>query len=297
MSATTKAQLQIHVCVLLWGFTAIFGRIISLPALPLVFWRMSIVAAVLACVPAVWRSCRAMSRHLVAAYAGIGALLALHWLTFYAAIKLSNASVGATCMALAPVLLAFFEPLFARRRFDPRDLVLGVAAVAGVILVLGGIPSGMQVGVAVGALSAAIVALFGALNKRLVHAGDALAVTAIEIAAGAALMAALAPILPHEGPAFPIPGARDALLLLALALGCTLLPYWLHLVALRSLTAFWVALATNLEPVYAILLAIPLLGEHHDLAPRFYLGVAVILGAVVAYPLLRARAAGSPAPA
>ena len=289
MSATTRAQLQVHLCVLLWGFTAIFGRLISLPALPLVFWRMSIVALVLAGVPAVWRSCRGMPARLLAAYAGVGVLLALHWLTFYAAIKLSNASVGATCMALAPVLLAFLEPLFTRRRFDPRDILLGVAAVAGVAAVLGGIPSGMRLGVAVGALSAALVAVFGALNKRLVHHGDALAVTAIEIAAGAALMAALAPFLPHEGPAFPIPGPRDAALLLALSLGCTLLPFWLHLVALRHLTAFWVALATNLEPVYAILLAMPLLGEHHDLAPRFYLGVAIILAAVVVYPLLRRR--------
>jgi drug/metabolite transporter (DMT)-like permease len=290
MSATTTAQLQIHLCVLLWGFTAIFGRLITLPALPLVFWRMLIVALVLACVPGVWRACRGMPRRLVLAYAGIGALLALHWLTFYLSIKLSNASVGATCMALAPVLLAFFEPLFARRRFDPRDLVLGGAAVVGVGAVLGGIPSGMRLGVAVGALSAAIVALFSAFNKRLVHRGGALAVTAIEIAAGAGLLAALAPLLPHEGPAFPLPGARDTALLVVLALGCTLLPFWLHLVALRHLTAFWVALATNLEPVYAILLAMPLLGEHHDLSLRFYLGVAIILAAVVAYPFLRAPA-------
>jgi drug/metabolite transporter (DMT)-like permease len=289
MSPTTKAQLQIHLCVLLWGFTAIFGRLISLPALPLVFWRMAIVTALLACVPSVWRSCRLIPPRLIAAYAGVGLLLALHWLTFYASVKLSNASVGATCMALVPVMLAFVEPLFTRRRFDPRDLVLGVAAVAGVIAVLGGIPRGMHVGVAVGAVSAALVALFGALNKRLVHEGDALAVTAIEIGAGALLMAVLAPVLPHDGPAFPIPGARDTALLLALSIGCTILPFWLHLVALRSLTAYWVALATNLEPVYAILVAIPLLGEHHELSARFYAGVAIILGAVIAYPFLRAR--------
>jgi threonine/homoserine efflux transporter RhtA len=78
------------------------------------------------------------------------------------------------------------------------------------------------------------------------------------------------------------------MLLAALALGCTLLPYWLHLVALRQLSAYWVALATNLEPVYSILLAIPLLGEHRDLAPRFYVGVAMILVPVLAYPMLRA---------
>jgi drug/metabolite transporter (DMT)-like permease len=297
MSPTTKAQLQIHFCVLLWGFTAILGRLISLPALPLVFWRMALVAATLAFVPRVWRECRAMPGRTLLAFAGVGALLALHWLTFYLSIKWSNASVGATCQALTPVFLSFVEPLLTRRRFDPRDLVLGVAAVVGVVVVLGGIPTGMRSGVAIGVLSTVLVAIFSAINKRLIHHADALAVTAVEIAAGAALMAALTGFIPQEGPAFPIPGGRDAALLVVLALGCTLLPYWLHLVALRHLSAFWVSLATNLEPVYSILLAIPLLGEHHDLEPRFYVGVALILVAVIAYPLLRSARGGTVAAA
>jgi drug/metabolite transporter (DMT)-like permease len=291
MRATTRAQLQIQVCVLLWGFTAILGRLISLPALPLVFWRMSVTAALLLLVPHVWRSCRRMPPRLFAAYAGVGGLLAIHWLTFYGSIKLANASVGATCMALTPVFLAFVEPLLTGRRFDPRDVLLGGGAVVGVVTLLGGVPSGMQAGVAVGTFSAFVVAIFSALNKRLVEHADALAVTTIEIGSGAALVAVLAPLLPHAGPAFPVPGARDAALLLALAIGCTIIPYALHLVALRHLSAFAVALATNLEPVYAILLAMPLLGEHHDLAPRFYVGVAIVLGAVVASPLLRQRTA------
>ena len=294
MSSATRAQLQIHLCVLLWGFTAILGRLITLPALPLVLWRMAAAAALLALVPSVWRACARMPRRTLLAFAGVGALLALHWVTFYASIKLSNASVGATCMALAPVFLAFIEPLLTGRRFDPRDLVLGAAAVAGVGMVLGAVPSGMRLGIAVGALSALIVAVFGALNKRYIHEADALPMTAVEMAAGAALTAALLPFFAGEAPMLPVPGARDALLLAALVAGCTLLPYWLHLVALRELSAYWVALATNLEPVYAILLAIPLLGEHHDLEPRFYAGVAIIVGAVLFYPLLKARAAAAP---
>lgn len=289
MSRATRAQLQIHLCVLLWGATAILGRLITLDALPLVLWRMTAVAVLLAAAPPVWRACLRLPPRTLLAFAAIGALLALHWVTFYASIKLSNASVGATCMALAPVFLAFVEPLLTGRRFDPRDLVLGAGAVVGVGMVLGAVPSGMRLGIAVGALSALIVAVFGALNKRFVHHADALPVTAVEMAAGAAVTALLAAAF-ADGPLFPLPGARDAALLAVLALGCTLLPYWLHLVALRELSAFWVALATNLEPVYAILLAIPILGEHHDLAPRFYLGVAVIVGAVAADPLLRSRA-------
>ena len=287
MSPATKAQLQIHLCVLLWGFTAILGRLITLPALPLTLWRMGLLAALLAFVPAVWRSCRAMPRRLLGAYALVGAILGLHWLTFYLSVKWANASVGATCMALTPVVLAFLEPLVTSRRFEARDVWLGLVTVAGVVLMMGGIPTGMRAGLAVGVLSAALVAVFGALNKRYIHDADALTVTAIEMAAGAALMAVLVPFVPGDGSAFAVPGPRDAALLAVLVLACTLLPYWLHLVALRELSAYWVALATNLEPVYAILLAIPLLGEHHELAPRFYAGVAVIMGAVLLYPVMK----------
>ncbi|WP_329742881.1 DMT family transporter [Dyella sp. A6] len=289
MQPVNRARLQIHFCVLLWGFTAILGKVITLPALPLVWWRMLMVTAALLLVPKVWRGLRAMPMRLRWAYAGIGALVSLHWLTFYAAIKLSNASVGATCIALGPVFLSFIEPWVARRRFDPRELMIGVAVVPGVAMVVGGVPSGMRIGIAVGVLSALFVALFGSLNKRLVEHGDPLTVTCIELGTGTLFLTLLAPLLPHTGPAFVLPDLHDTLLLLALAFGCTLLPFALALVALRHLSAFGTQMVTNLEPVYAIVLAMLLLGEQHQLDHWFYAGVVVILLAVFTHPLLARR--------
>lgn len=292
--AARTAQLQIHACVVLWGFTAILGKLIALPALPLVWWRMVIVTVTLALVPRVWRAVRAMPSRLVLAYAGTGFVVGLHWLTFYGAIKLANASVAATCIALGPVFLALVEPLIARRRFDPSELLIGVVAVPGVALVVGAVPHGMLAGIGVGITSAALVAVFSALNKRLVEKADPLAVTALELGAGALLLTAIAPLAARwtgdgTGAAFVLPTARDAGLLAILAFACTVLPFTLSLVALRHLTAFNAQLAVNLEPVYAIVIAAALLGEHHELSARFYVGVAIILAAVVAYPLLIAR--------
>ncbi len=292
MTDSRKAFLQIHFCVLLWGFTAIIGKLITLPALPLVWWRMLVVVAALACVPRVWRGVRAMSPRLVLAYAGIGVLVALHWLTFYGAIKLANASVGATCIALASVFTALVEPKLAGREFSGRELLLGMAALPGVALVVGGVPPGMRIGIAVGTLSAMFVALFGSLNKRMVERGDPLTVTALELGAGTLALTLLAPVMPVVFPAFAgellvLPSPHDTLYLLLLSLVCTLLPFALSLVALRHMSAFAAQLAVNLEPVYAIVLAILLLGEQHELTLRFYAGVVIILGAVLAYPLLR----------
>ena len=289
MQPANLARLQIHFCVLLWGFTAILGKLITLPALQLVWWRMLLVAVALLLVPRVWRNLRAMRWRLIGAYAGIGVLVSLHWLTFYAAIKLSNASVGATCIALGPVFLAFIEPWLTRRKFDPRELLIGAAVVPGVVMVVGGVPVDMRIGIAVGALSALFVALFGSLNKRMVESGDPLTVTFIELGTGTLFLTLLAPLLPHQGALFVLPGVHDTLLLLALSFGCTLLPFSLALVALRHMSAFGTQMVTNLEPVYAIVLAIVLLGEQHELDGWFYLGVAVILAAVFVHPLINRK--------
>ena len=291
LTPATRAQLQIHFCVLLWGFTAILGKAITLAALPLVLWRMALVVGALALIPKVWRGLRGIPPRLALAYAGIGVLVALHWLTFYGAIKLANASVGATCIALATPMTALVEPWLTRRRFSLRELLLGVAVLPGVVLVVGGVPASMRLGIAIGTFSALLVALFGSLNKRLVEHADPFAVTALELGAGALALGLLAPAMPllfpaFDGPLLVWPGMHDAWLLLILALACTLLPFTLALVALRHMSAFTAQLATNLEPVYAIVLAALLLGEQRELTTTFYVGAAIIVVAVFVHPLV-----------
>jgi drug/metabolite transporter (DMT)-like permease len=290
MAPDRKALLQIHFCVLLWGFTAILGKLISLPALELVWWRMLIVVVVLLAWAPLWRELRAAGPRTLAVFAGIGVVVALHWLTFYGAIKLSNASVAASCMAVGPLFLAVIEPWIVRRPFDPRELVVGLVALPGVALVVGGTPAGMQLGLAVGILSALLVAIFSALNKRHVERASPLLVTGVELAAGTAFLTAVALAWQGQAPWTVLPGTRDVWLLAALSLGCTLLPFALALRALRHTSAFTAQLVVSLEPVYAILLAIVLFGEQRELNPGFYLGVTLILAAVFTHTWLKLRA-------
>ena len=285
MSPSTRALFQIHFCVVLWGFAAILGKLITLTALQLVWWRMVLVCGALLLVPRFWAGLRVLPRQLVAIYAGIGVIVALHWLTFYGSVKLANASVAATCMALTPIFISFVEPYLARRRFDSSELIFGVAVIPGVALVVGGTPAGMRTGIAVGALSAFFVAIFSSLNKRFISNSSALTVTGLEMASGALFLTIVGLGLPMDAPLLTWPSMHDALLLAALAMGCTLFPFALSLVALRQISAFSASLAVNLEPIYAIVLAIILLGEQRELAASFYIGVAIILAVVFAHPL------------
>jgi len=289
MTPSTRALIQIHFCVFLWGFTAILGKAITLSALPLVWWRMTLVAAALLFFGRFWRGLVALSPRLGMIYLGIGVIVAVHWITFYGSIKLSNASVAATCMALAPLFIAFIEPPLMRRRFDSRELFFGVAVIPGIALVVGGIPNAMRTGFAIGAISALLAAIFGILNKRYVEYGGALTVTGLEMAAGVVCLTLLAPFRPVSEPLLVRPTSHDFLLLFILAMGCTLLPFALSLVAMRHLSAFTTALAVNMEPVYAILLAIVLLKEQRELQPGFYLGVAIVIIVVFSHPFIARR--------
>jgi drug/metabolite transporter (DMT)-like permease len=286
-ASSKRALIQIHFCVVLWGFTAILGKAITLPALPLVWWRMILVTTALALLPRFWKGIATLSPRLLATFAGIGVIVAVHWVTFYGSIKLSNASVAATCMAFTPLFIAFIEPVFARRKFDTNELVFGLAVIPGIVLVVGGIPSGMRLGLVVGIVSAFLAAVFGMLNKRFIEHADALSVTGLEIGAGVLCLTLVVPMMTSTDSIFVRPSAHDATLLVVLALGCTLLPFALSLVALRHLSAFTQALAINMEPVYAIILAIALLGEQHELNRGFYLGVAIVFAAVFCHPFVR----------
>jgi drug/metabolite transporter (DMT)-like permease len=289
MNPRRRALIELHICVLLWGFTAILGKIITLSAIALVWWRLLLVTLALACVPKVWRALREIPPRLIGIFAGIGCVVALHWVTFYASVKLANASVAATCMGLAPAVTALLEPAISGTRFERHNLLLGILVIPGVALVVGGIPESMHAGFWVGVVSAVLAAVFIALNKRFLGERDALTVTGIELGAGLLLLTAIGPFTAPHGQFLAIPGFQDGMWLLVLAVFCTLIPYALSLATLRHLSAFTAQLAINLEPLYAITIAVLFLGEARDLDGPFYLGVFILLAAVFGHGWLQTR--------
>lgn len=287
-----RALLQIHLCVMLWAFTAILGRLITLPATQLVAWRLILVVAIVALLPRVWRAVRSIGPRQALGFAGIGAVVALHWLAFYGSIKASNASVATICLAVAPVAIALLEPLLHRARLRPWDLALGIAVVPGIVLIVGGVPAAMTQGVWLGVAAALLVALYMMLNKCWIGDQDPLGVTAIEFAGGLLLTLAVLPWLEPMAPAGFLPSGRDLLLLVVLAVFCTIVPFALSLIALREVSAFTAQLAVNLEPIYAMAIAAVLLGEAAELGLRFYAGAMLVLLAVLGHGVLSVRDRG-----
>lgn len=277
-----QAYLRLHACVILWGVTAILGRLISLPALQLVAWRMALVVGVLLVVRKTWSGLRAMSLHSFFVFLGIGCVVAGHWFAFYTSIKISNASVAVSCLGLGSIFAAIIEPVVMRRPHERAELLLGMLAVPGVVLIVGGVPLQMRLGIVVGVVAALLSAIFTTLNKRFATDNNPFAITCVEMAAGVVVLGIPAVL---GGLAMPTP--MDAVWLLVLAVACTLLPFVVWIQSLRYVSAFTTLLMLNLEPVYAILLAAVLFKEYEDLTPLFYIGTGIVLLTVLLQPQVR----------
>ena len=279
-----RAYLELHIAVFLWGFTAILGDLIQLSALTLVWWRVLLTSLSLIFfvrLSTVWRE---LGPRRLLTFAGIGVVVGLHWVTFYGAIKLANASIALICMATTSLFSSLVEPWLVGSRFRWYELLLGIFILPGIYLVIDGAEASMNAGLAVGLLSALLVSIFTSLNKRFIGQSNPARITFLEL--GAATLF-LSPFLPFFGGAAFWPSGQDWVLLLVLALLCTTLTFFLSLRALSQLSAFTSNLTVNLEPVYGIGLAYFLLNDASELGTTFYWGALLIIIAVFSYPLVQ----------
>lgn len=290
MDTTKRAYLELHTAVFLWGFTAILGHWIQLSALSLVWWRVLLTALSVLPFFSLRTALRQLSRRSLLQFAFVGVLTGLHWVSFYGAIKLSNASVTLVCMATCAFFTSLIEPFILRSRVKWWEIMTGFLMVPGMLLVAENVDVSMHAGIWVGLLSSLLAALFSILNKKWIHNADPLPITFIEMTSAWVFLSAVLPIFFHVEPgAALLPSLRDFGLLVGLSLFCTTLTWILALRSLKHLSAFASTLTVNLEPVYGIFLAWALLGENKQLSPGFYLGVLLILVVVFGYPFLKKR--------
>lgn len=287
MSANTKvAYFQLHIAVLLFGITAILGKLISIDEAPLVWHRLWISVLGLLFIPGAIRGIKAMSKRDLGRFAGIGCLVILHWVTFYGSIKIGNsASVTLACLSTTTLFTSVLEPLIVRTRFNKMELMLGIFVIIGIWFVA-------QVGalyytaIAVGLVSAFLAAFFSVLNKRYIGLHFSPSVTIVELSAGWVFLNYVMLITNRWHFGSMIPTRDDWVYLFILGIFCTSVAFALSLEALKKLSAFVSNLSISLEPVYGILLAVWLLNESEQLNTSFYIGTSILLLAVLIHPFL-----------
>ena len=276
-----KAFFQLHIAILLAGFTAILGKLIDLNEGYLVWYRMLISAITLGIIIFFSRDSFRIPFKKVIQFLGIGGIIALHWVTFYGSIKYSNISVSVTCLSAIGFFTSFFEPIIMKRKIEIAEVLLGLLTIAGIYLIFNFYPE-YKTGIIFGILSAMLASLFPIFNKPLISKFSSKVVTFYEMTGGTLALCIVLPVYLHFFPAaYFLPTASDWFWLFVLALGCTVLAFILSLNSLRHLSAFTTNLSYNLEPVYSIIMAFIIYNEGKFLGPGFYLGFSLIMLAII----------------
>ncbi|MCB0630982.1 MAG: DMT family transporter [Saprospiraceae bacterium] len=291
MNPTQRSYTELHLAVFLFGFTAILGDLITLPALGLVWWRAFLTATSFLFLISVRKLFMQTERRTIYKFMGIGILVGLHWLCFFGAVKLANPSITLVCMATASFFTSLLEPLFTKAPVKWYEIALGVLIVPGMILIVNSAELSMMWGIVIGLTASVISAVFAILNKMLIGRLHVREVSFLELGTAFLFLSLVLPIyqwsLPTDEKMQLWPTQMDWLYLIFLALVCTTLGYLLALRSLRHLTAFASNLTVNLEPVYGIIMAYFLLDDRQELDPHFYWGALIIIMSVFAYPVLR----------
>ncbi|HQY12856.1 MAG TPA: DMT family transporter [Ferruginibacter sp.] len=285
-----KALVQLHIAVFLAGFTAILGKLITLNEGLLVWFRLLITVVTLGAILFFRKQLKQVPFNDVLKISGVGAIVAIHWVMFYGSVKYGNVSVALVCFSATGFFTAFFEPLILKRRLSLVEVLLGLMAIAGIYIIFDFHPQ-YKMGVIFGILSAMGSALFPIFNKRLLIVYEPKILTLYELGGGLLALTLLVPLYLTQFPAnYYLPTSTDWLWLLVLAWLCTVLSFDLQLNALKKVSAFTANLTYNLEPVYGIILAFIFFKENENLHREFYVGVGLILLAVI-LQMLRIRRA------
>ena len=284
-----NALLLLHVIVLLFGITGILGRLISLPADQLVYIRTVVGMLGLVAVAPLWKVPLRPNRHDWHHHLLTGAIIAVHWLAFFGAVKLATVSVAVTCMAASTMFTALLEPLWYKRRVRTYELGLGAVVILALALIFG-LETDHRLGIAVAVLAALLAAWFTVINGRLVARDHAVRISIYELAGASAVMGIWLAIDGRLPPPIWKLSAADATYLLLLGLLCTSFAFAGSVQVMRRLSPFTVSLTINLEPVYTILIALLIWGEDERLHLGSYLGFALILGALYLNGWMQRRA-------
>lgn len=280
ISGIQKAFIQLHLSVMLAGFTGQFGKLITLNEVDIVWYRMLFTSIILL----VFTGLPQVDRKKLLQLGGCGALLGLHWMLFYGSIKASNVSIGVICYSLVGFFTAILEPIIYHRKISAIEILFSLITVLGLLCIFS-FDARYRYGISIGVLSSFVAALYGVCNKKVSVGVKTRTVLFYQMSAGLVLVSMIIPfylmLFPTHQDVFVIPDGSNLWWMLCHALFCTVAMYILQIQALRTLSAFTVNLTYNLEPCYTIIIAFIVFNEARELNFSFYLGITLILISVL----------------
>lgn len=283
-----KSNLLLHLIVFIWGFTAILGNLITLEALPLVWYRIVIAVVTLMLLFAFKRQSVKDSRSNIVKFLAAGIVIAFHWLTFFWAIKVSNVSVTLACLSTGAFFTSILEPIFYKRKIIAYEVFFGFIVVCALGLIFS-VSTEYVEGIILALIAACLSAIFSIINGKLAHHSSASVITFYEMIGGLLILSLYLLFSGGFTVEFFNVTASDWLWLLVLGTFCTAFAFIGSVYVMKFITPFTVMLTVNLEPVYGIFLAILIFKDSEKMSTEFYIGALLILSTVVLNAIVKNR--------
>mgnify|MGYP001265131848 CR=1 FL=1 len=276
-----KNILQLHFIVFIFGFTSVLGALISISALPLTIYRMGIASLFLALFIFFYDINKfKLKKPIVIKILICGVLIALHWITFFYAIKISNVSITVSMMSSAAFLTSLIEPLFFKKKFLLYELILGVLSLFGVFIIFNAELKYID-GLIVALISSILVSVFTLLNSRIVINNSSITISFYELFVGFLFSLLYYYLFFDESLILKKTNNQDFMLLVILGIVCTSYAFTKSVDLIKYLKPFTIMMIINMEPVYAILISLLIFGESEYLSINFYIGFVIILIGVI----------------
>lgn len=282
------STLHFHFIVFIFGFTAVLGALISISAIPLVWYRMTLATFALGLVLWLTNHSFRVSRTIAWVAVVSGVLIAFHWVTFFAAVKVSNVSITLSVLSSGAFLTSILEPIFYKRKVIGYEVVFGMLVIVGLVLVLGDNTTHFT-GFIYAGISTVLAVFFTLINGKFVNKTNPYVLSFYELFVGAFVVTVLLAVQGKFTSSFFSITGHDIFWLSILAFVCTSYAFVVSIVVMRHLTPYSVMLGINMEPVYGIGLAYLIFNEKEAMPTQFYIGVAFIIMAVVSNAMLKLK--------
>lgn len=283
-----KNYLHLHGIVLIWGFTAVLGALISIDALPLVWYRMLFASVILGVFVLLKKKPFKVPFKKAMQFGITGFVIALHWITFFAAIKVSNVSLTLACTSTGAFFVAILEPLIYKRKVIGYEIFFGLLAMVGLYIIFN-VNTVYLIGIVLALTSTFLAALFSIANGKFVKRDDAGVIAFYELTAGMLFISVYLGVKQQFTADFFNLTFTDFVYLFILASVCTAYAFMNGVKVMRFLSPYTVMLTTNLEPVYGIILAYFILKDAEKMTVEFYVGALLILTTVMANGIIKNR--------
>ncbi len=275
-----KSLIHFHFIVFIFGFTAILGSLIYIDSIELVWYRMTLASIVLLLYAFIFKKRITVSKSLMLKLLFSGMIIALHWITFFKAIKASNVSITLSILSLGAFITSILEPLFYKRKIILYEVIFGLIIVIGMSLIFNSQYQYIE-GIIYALISVLLSVFFGLINGKLINKASSLVISIYELIGGVFLISLLLLFSNDFNNEFFKLSEDDFFWLLILATVCTAYAFVISVDVLKHLTPYSLMISINMEPVYGIILAIVFLNEFNNLSFDFYLGFILIFTSVL----------------